>query len=363
MLYVLPRGAAASLSIPRMEIFTHGVWEEDALKLRTLGDIEINLEGGVKFSGELGLRLWSPHLENLTDPGNLIFKNAVFTAHDILGLPLDLTFFVGEKEQIGEGAGFVKYFSDWNFATDYSGHLYFNESSSDTVVYKGLGTVSGTGVVLSLDFGTDFLKTMIYTFQDSLLAEEGYYTSILRGLLDLENVKLEAYLSASYPQSDYGLYSAGLMFYFRPAKIGSFYTQIGIPRLDLADMAFNLDLFYFLFEPRVQFGPLSVNLTFLLRPAYYLNLPTNEEGNMDVNLNILIGQMDVMSLSGGIEATAKLNSNADSDPEINFFTCTLSPYFGVITSGVVWNFKFKYNILKNDTEPMFEGYIGVKAEL
>ena len=366
LFFALPLGAMTSLSIPRMDIYTHGTWEDDTLRLRSLGDIEILLEGGVKLSGELGLRMRALPLEdpNPTNPRNFTFKNVGVTTHGIFGLPLDVDFFVGEKELLGHGASFGKLFSRQNFATAYSGHLYFNNFSSNStstaIVYEGTGKIDGTGIALSTDFGTDFLKTMIYTFQDNILPK-GTYTSILRGLFDWENVKLETYLSASYPQSDSGLYGAGLMLYFRPAKVGGFYTQIGIPRWDPTADTFNLDLFYFLFEPRIQLSPLSVNLTFLLRPAFYLNTPTNEAEDMDVNLNLLLGQPEVTLLNGGLETTAKLNNDAAEGK--NFFNLTFSPYIGATTSGVVWIIKFKYNFIKDEADPMFEGYIGVKAEL
>jgi hypothetical protein len=356
---LFPLGAAGII-VPRMDIFTQGVWEDERVKLQSFGDLEIGLEGGVKLGGELSFRLRADDLEALdpvTNPGNLVFKHAAVTIYDLMNLPLDVGYFVGEGDILCEGATFTKLFGTWNFATAYTGYSYFSIDN----LYEGITRINGTGIKISSDLGTETLRLQGYTYQDNSL-EKGEYTSVIRGLFDTEYLKTEAFISASYPQSTAGTYGAGLMFYYQPSEVGEFFTQIGIPRWDPVNDSFDVDLFYFLFEPRLKFGILSVNMTYLLRPAVYLNQPTGEEGNMDLNINFLLGRPEVTPISGGVESTMKLNTNAGDDPDSNFFNLTVSPYFGAITAGVVWDFKFKVNIVRNESTPMFEGFVGVKAE-
>ena len=359
LVILFPLGAAGII-VPRMDIFTHGVWEDERVKLQSFGDLEIGLEGGVKLGGELSFRLRADDLEALdpvTNPGNLVFKHAAVTIYDLMNLPLDVGYFMGEGDILCEGATFTSLFGTWNFATAYTGYSYFSIDN----LYEGITRINGTGIKISSDLGTESLRVQGYTYQDNSL-EKGEYTSVIRGLFDTEYLKTEVFISASYPQSTAGTYGAGLMFYYQPSDVGEFFTQIGIPRWDPGNDSFDVDLFYFLFEPRLKFGLLSVNMTYLLRPAVYLNQLTGEEGNMDLNINFLLGRPEVTPISGGLESTMKLNTNAGDDPDSNFFNLTVSPYFGAITAGVVWDFKFKVNIVRNESTPMFEGFVGVKAE-
>ncbi|MBI9102146.1 MAG: hypothetical protein JEY99_07010 [Spirochaetales bacterium] len=347
---------AAGILVPRMELYSHGSLEDDTLKLRTRGNIQMDLEGGYKLGGKIAFKMDSTDfLENDAldaDEHNLEFKYGSVTINGLLNIPLDLTYFVGEGDILCEGKSFNHLFGTWNFATNYSGYLYFPEGT----LYEGISKVDGTGLSLTSDFGRENIKAFLYTYQDNTL-DLGEYTTTGRILFNLESLKLEAFLKASYPVTEAGLYGAGLLFYFKPAETGEFFAQIGIPRWDPVDDDFGIDLFYFLFEPRLNLGPVSVVMTYFLRPGYYLNQATDEAGNMDLNLNFMLGQPEVTPISGGVETTLQMASGDE-----NFFNLSVSPYFGAITSGVVWDCKVKINIVRDDSSPMFEGFIGVKAE-
>ncbi len=344
---------AAGILVPRMELYTHGTLEGDSLELRTTGNIELELEGGYKLGGKIAFRMNSSDLEDDTVPHILEYKYGSVSINNIFDIPLDITYFVGEGDLLCEGQSFTNLFGTWNFATNYSGFLYFPGNYR----YEGISRIDGTGFAISSDFGSESIKTFLYTYQDNTLGL-GDYTSVARTILNTESLKLEAFLKGSYPVASAGLYGAGLLFYYSPAETGEFFAQIGIPRWNPVDDEFGIDLFYFLFEPRLKLGPVSVIMTYFLRPGYYLNEATGEEGNMDLNLNFLLGKPEVSPISGGLETTFKMASGTDE----NFFNLSVSPYFGAITSGVVWDCKIKINFLRDDSSPMFEGFIGVKAE-
>jgi len=345
---------AAGIIVPRLELYTHGTMESSRLVLKTTGNVEMELEGGYKLGGNIVFKMDSEDLEDDSLDHILEYKYGSVTINDLFNIPLDFTYFVGEGDILCEGRGFTRTFGTQSFATQYSGFLYFSDGS---YLYEGISRINGTGFALASNWGTDSLKTYLYAFQDNTLGY-GRYSTVARGMLDTENLKLEGFLSASFPAAQAGLYSGGLMFYYKPAEIGSFFAQIGVPRWDPAGDTISANLFYFLFEPRIDLGLVSVVMTYFLRPGYYLMEATGEEGNMDINLNFLVGEPEVTPLSGGVETTGRLIDDG-SGTNFNF---SVSPYLGAIPSGVVWDCKVKINILAGGSTPLFEGFIGVKAE-
>ena len=349
---------AAGIIVPRMELYTYGTLEGGDLILRSNGNVEMELEGGYKLGGNLVFRMNSENLE-VTDPADpqswhlLEYKYGSVSINDLFNIPLDFTYFVGEGDLICEGSSFTRLFGTWNFSTNYAGYLYFPNS----ILFEGISKVDGTGLSFSSDFGKENIKAYLYTYQDNSLGL-GYYSSIGRFLFNMDILKLECFLKGSYPYGNSGLYSGGLMFYLKPAEAGEFFAQIGVPEWDPEGEPFGIDNFYFLFEPRLNLGMVSVVMTYFLHPGYYLYQTTNEEGNMDLNLNFMIGKPEVTPISGGLETTFKMASGTNE----NFFNLSVSPYFGAMTSGVVWDCKLKINIIHDDSSPMFEGFIGIKAE-
>ncbi len=370
-------GFSADLTIPELELISRGTWQNDSLLLQTRGRSEIQVSGGYKFGGSLLLGFESQDLTYanqdaparsnygsdtefynalttyLDNQTTLQFQGARITYRNLFETPTDLTYFVGRNDRLGSAEVFPQQFGSIPIATKYQGYLYFPQNE-----YRGIHTVNGTGVELSSTFGTEWNRSSLYLYQDGYLGE-GIYSTDARFLANFEKLKMEMFGGASFPQSDYGLYRAGILFYYRPAEKGEFFSQIGIPYFAPPD-TLNINDFYFLFEPRVHFEYVSVILTLFWHPSRYLMASTGDEGSADVHFNLMFGNPLENPISGGLETNFTLETESSSSQD---FEIKVTPYLSAITSGVIWNFMINVKLLPYSLDgEMFEGVIGVKAE-
>jgi hypothetical protein len=384
LLFVPGAVFGADLTIPELELITRGTWQNDTLLLQTRGHSEIQVSGGYKFGGSLlfgfesrdlsyagqdapeadtnndgsidgteesaYIAALSDYMDNQT---TLQFQGARITYRNLFESPTDLTYFVGRNDRLGSAEVFPQQFGSIPFATKYQGYLYFPQNE-----YRGIHTVNGTGIELSSTFGTEWNRSSLYLYQDGYLGK-GNYSADARFLANFEKLKLELFGGASFPQADYGLYRTGVLFYYRPAEKGEFFSQIGIPYFTPID-PLNINDFYFLFEPRVHFEYVSVILTLFWHPARYLMEETGDEGSADVHFNLMFGNPLENPVSGGVETNFTLETESTSSQD---FEIKVTPYLSAITSGVIWNFMVNVKVLPYSLdEEMFEGVIGVKAE-
>ncbi len=341
----------ADLLVPEMELITRGYIEDGSLNLGTRGTFDFLIAGGYKFGGRIVLNIESDYLEDLTTDKSLQFKAASITVRDIFSLPVNLSYFTGSIATLCTGDIFPEQFGTERIATRYRGYVYFPEG----IRYDGISAVSGTGLAISSTFAENFITTG-YIYQDAYLGT-GKYSADLHTILNLELIKLEAFIGSSFPMATSGIYRGGLLLFYKTESGGEFLTQIGVPRWDPMKDPFNIDLFYFLFEPRVKLNKFSVILTLFWHPNYYLQSLTNELGSVDINVNFLIGSPEVSPLSGGIENSLKFSTTRDEQ-----FQAFISPYFSAVTSGVLWNFKVNTKVFPFVPENLFEFFVGVKAE-
>lgn len=170
-------------------------------------------------------------------------------------------------------------------------------------------------------------------------------------------MQLETFFGASYPISTYGIYRAGLLFHYVTPEGGEFFTQIGVPRWDpQQDTRFTVDLFYFLFEPRVQIGLFGVSLTFFWHPSYYLQTATGESGITDLYIRFTYGKSPQTRWAGGIENGATLQTNAGEQ-----VTYRLTPFFSILTSGIQWEFRVNFNLYPYHLNSLVETFVGAKT--
>ena len=369
---------AADLIVPELELITRGSWDttSESVLLSTRGRSEIQIGGGYKFGGSLQLGFESDDLSFIgQDPPvlsdfattddyaaalsdymdkqtTLQFQGAMISYRNMFDSYTDLTYFVGRNERLASAEFFPKYFGSRPITTKYQGYLYFPENE-----YRGIHTVNGTGIQLSSSFGSDLSRTNLYFYQDSYLGE-GTYSADLQFLVNYDNLKLELFAGGSFPESDYGLYRAGMMFYFSSGDRGEFFSQVGVPYYKPFD-EFNINTLYFLFEPRIHFDLVSVILTLFWHPGYYLMDATGEEGSADIHFNLQFGDPLESPLSGGLETNFTLVTETSSGQE---FEITTTPYLSVVTSGVVWNFMVNLTLVPYTLEELVEGVIGIKAE-
>ena len=345
---------AADFAVPELELITRGYIEDNAFLLATRGSMEFLIAGGYKFGGRIRLGFESNNLEDLDADRSIQLKGARVIMQDPFGIPFSLAYFTGDSDVFGTGEVFPTYFGARTIASKFSGYLYFPDP--DQVQYDGIHTVSGTGIQISSGFNTDALISSLYIYQDSYLGTGTYSLDIYTALNTMQ-FKLEAFVGGSYPASTYGFYRGGLLLFYDTGQGGEFLTQIGIPRWDPVNDPFAIDLFYFLFEPRVRFGFFAIILTLFWHPQYYLQTVTEELGSADINANFQFGNPDTSQMSGGIEA--KIGFSTTSSQQ---FQAVISPYFSTITSGIIWDFKVNAQLFPFSLATLAQIFIGVRAE-
>ena len=359
---------AANVSIPNMELMTWGRVEDDIYSFYSRAYLELLIDGGYKFGGKAEFLFDDRDLEkqqslpNTYDPNaidqvlqkNLTLKSISVETRRLFDLPLSLVYFSGTTDIFANGEIFPKQYGSYAFASSVKGYVYFPTG----VIYDGLYTVKGTGLKLHVPDLSDWMNLAVYTYQDGYLGV-GKYSSDLRGLFSLENLKIETFIGTSYPNSNSGIYRGGLLFFYSTGLGGEFYTQIGVPRWDpVVDKSFNIDLFYFLFEPRVRIDLFSIILTFFWHPEYYNQIATDETGTVDIFIKFLYGDPRRTQANGGLEN--RLAFQTQSGDQIIY---RLSPFLSVVTSGVIWDFKVNVRLYPYKQKELIETFIGIKTEL
>ncbi|MBU0926427.1 MAG: hypothetical protein KKA67_01645 [Spirochaetes bacterium] len=350
----------ADLSIPYIGLLTNGrLNAAGAFELSTRVGIDMLIEGGAKFDAwfKLGFRTaaveeylraaesltsvpadatladLAESASNLEAATGLSLRTVAIQVKGLFGTPLEMATFVGHLDTFCSGSDFTTLFGASDFATKFRGYMYYPDGigGDPSRRYDGLHEAYGTG--LRFSYPLESIRPYLYAYQDSWLGA-GYYSLDARALVDADNVKLEAFAGASFPVSAVGVYRAGLLFYFDTGAIGDFYAQIGIPRWDPTE-AFRMDMLYFMFEPRVDFGPGELVLSLFFHPAYYLQRATSESGAMEFRFDIGFGAITEGSFRSGVEAELSYNPNLDT----NTLTMDAAPYLQTIRNGVRWDIR------------------------
>lgn len=352
--------SGADLSVPYLGLLTNGrLNAAGAFELSTRVDIDMMVQGGDAFDAwfKLGFRHASVEdyfesvgsivalpaepdaddlaeaIRKLQDASGLSLRTAAIEVKKLFGSPFNLSAFVGHLDTFCSGADFPTLFGTADFATRFRGYMYYPDGigGDPTRRYDGLHEIYGTGLRLSLP--GDLIAPFMYLYQDSWLGS-GKYSADARILLNAEKIKLEAFAGGSFPVSTYGVYRAGLLFYYDTGVIGDFYAQIGVPRWDPTG-EFGLDSLYFMFEPRVRFGEGSLTLSLFFHPAWYLQAETGESGAMEMRVDLGFGQIAEGSRRGGAELELAYDPNLSS----NSLTIDAAPYFQTIAGGIRWDLR------------------------
>lgn len=346
-------GFSADVFVPSLELLTRMYSDSGVFSLQTKGSFELNIEGGYKFGGKLKIGIEDIVVDDITDLPNLEFQAAEVMINDLFELPFSLSYYTGIIDDFCNGDIFHTYFGTGIIEPNLSGYMAFG----DGIYYDGLSSVAGTGISASSNFGTDWNYTKVYLYQDAYLGT-GYYSADIRSAFNLGNLKLEGFTGASFPVSTAGIYRAGFLLYYEASETGSFFAQIGIPRWDPTVDDFGINLFYFLFEPRLSFGLFGINLSFFWHPTYYHNTATNEEGSIDLLVDFEIGDLEQAPVTGGLSTKLSYDGSLAEDQ----FETIVSPYLSVVTSGVIWDLQLDVQVLPWDLTTMFVGYLGIRAE-
>ncbi|TVQ23714.1 MAG: hypothetical protein EA382_09425 [Spirochaetaceae bacterium] len=359
---------AANVTIPAFQLLTRGAMDDGTFVLRTQADIDVELGGGYKFGGQLGLSLNTVDLEAPSTPGDtyepdviraaldrsLTLSYARVVVRDLFGVGVDLDYFVGRYRTLLSGDIFPEQFGSAVVASDMRGLLYF----PDGVVYNGIHTINGTGLGFALPGLAPWLYLDAALYQDGYLGQ-GRYSTDLRAAFNFMGFKAETFAGATFPEGAIGAYRAGLLLYYATGTGGEFLTQIGVPRWrPVADGPLTIDDFMFLFEPRVDLGLLSVILTLFWHPQYYHQAPTGERGATDIIVKLLARDREADSASGGLETALRLRPD---DPD-RTLRVVVSPFLTLHSLGVDWDFKVNLNVFPFAPDDLVEGFVGFRTQ-
>ncbi|HOV37989.1 MAG TPA: hypothetical protein PLG79_04640 [Spirochaetales bacterium] len=358
---------SAEISIPRFELMSWGRMEDEQFGIFSRAYLEIAIQGGTEtFGGQAEFLFEDSSIEDTGelpstyDPvlledsfqKKIGLKSLSVEMKHLLNSSLSLAYFTGTTDVFGGGKIFPTEFHTPPIASLVEGYVYFPWG----VRYEGIYTVSGTGLKLDTAKTFDSALVSLYTYQDQYLGK-GKYSSDLHAVFNFNALKMETFLGASYPISTYGLYRGGLLFYYSTPEGGEFFTQMGIPLWDPeADKEFTVDLFYFLFEPRVRIGLFAIDITFFWHPEYYLQQPTLESGTADIFLRFMYGQLNKTHWMGGIESGFTIQTNVGD--EVSY---RLTPLFMLDTAGVTWELRVNFNLYPYHLNSLVEAYLGAKT--
>ncbi len=360
--------SAANVTIPTFQLLTRGVLDDGLFVLQTRADIDIRLGGGYKYGGELGFSIRSANLEEPSIPGptydqeviaaafreRLRLGSASIIVRDLFGLPLDARYFIGEYTRLLNGDVFPEQFGSRIIASDLRGLLAFPTG----VVYDGVHAIDGTGLSLATASLAPWLYLEGAFYQDRYLGP-GHYSADIRAAFNTSGFKAETFIGASHPGAQFGIYRAGLLLYYAATPGTEFLTQIGVPRwAPVDDGPLNIDSFFFLFEPRVHVGLVSIVLSLFWHPEFYVQAPTNEQGATDIIVRLIAGDRTEGMISGGIENGIRLRpTSAEEQLRVG-----VAPFMTISSSGVLWDFKTNFNLFPFDAASLFEAYVGVRTQ-
>ncbi len=356
-----------NLTMPTFQLLTRGALDEGLFVLRSQADIAIRVGGGDKFGGELNLSIRSTDLEQTSIPGpvydqeimraalreHLSLRSAGLIVRDLFGLPIDFRYFVGEHARILTGDLFPDELGTRTIATSHRGLLAFPQG----VIYDGVHAIDGTGIALTTADLAPWLSLEAAVYQDGHLGP-GHYSADVRAGFNLGSLKAETFAGASYPGAPFGLYRGGVLLHYAAGPGSEFFTQVGVPRwAPVDDGPLNIDAFFFLFEPRVHVGTLSIILTLFRHPSYYVQAPTGEAGATDIIVRLVAGERLDAPVAGGLENSVRLRP-AGAEEQLR---ATISPFVTIKSSGVVWDFRVHLNVFPYDAASLFEASMGVKT--
>jgi len=307
--------------------------------------------------------------DRLNNQAFLGFRIAKATAKGLFGLPLELSYFLGQGDDFCTGDDFSSIFGIAPFGTDFKGFLYFPDGIGGvpTRQYNGIYGVRGTGISLALTKWTSFVP-ILYLYQDfastpyylnpgtSVFGGGNLYSGDLRMLIYHGALDLEVFGGVTTtPNLDTSI-RGGLMFHLGSASGAEFFAQGGIPGWTLGK-DLSIDNLFFLMEPRLHFNNFGIIVTFFYHPVEYIHILTDDErGRADLNVKFQIGKAD-SGFTGGIELGGNLKLAGLQD-----FTFHLSPFVSFISGGLRWDAKIQLNPSDYTTPAeMLELFIGVRT--
>jgi hypothetical protein len=381
---------AADLRVDQLELLTHGGLNQatGAFEVSSRLFFDLAIAGGDKFSGlvrmdflngniEKALSMASGDLDtgtattadiadrinNLTSPR---LRTVSVTASSIFGLPLDVSYFVGQMDNFASGDDFVALFGAAPFATDLRGPMVYPDGvGGDTKLwFDGIYAANGTGFRIATTPKLDASSVgYLYFYQDSNIGP-GTWSGDLRYLLNGPKVKAELFAGAT-TGGGYGYYRGGLLFYATSGDVGEFFAQTGVTHWD-PGTAFSLDDMYFLFEPRINFGSAQAAITVFYHPSWYLQKDYSllgEKGALDAAFNLRFGHIAQAGAEGGVQTILTFRPLTTAPAVTPPLAIDTAPYYSLIAGGIRWDFKLDLRVFPYPSQwyGMFKPFIGLKT--
>jgi hypothetical protein len=393
-LFLVPQWLfGAEITVPRLEFASRGASKDGDFIVSTSAEADIAVSGGYKYGMTLGLGFEAQNLEKAFSYGRIeplpaggtpdaddynnladrLSNQAVLsvrlleaTAREVFGKPLDLSFFAGHYHALGSGDEFVSRFGTVPVGSSYRGFFYFPEGIGNDPSRRyngGIHSIFGTGVAASLSL-SDNVVSGLYAYQDlsyrHLSPDEttgGRFSGDFRILVNGEKIKFEFFSGGSYLGDGKPAFHGGLLALFSSGVGFDFLFQGGIPFWRY-DEGVSIDNCYFLMEPRLRIGKAGLHITFFYHPVYYQNIEEiDERGRADVNTKLFFGDINESLFEWGLESTMRFQIKNGEDLSI-----WLSPFVGVVTSGLRWDFKVRVNPLYfTKGGDMVEAFIGIRT--
>jgi hypothetical protein len=386
--------SGAEITVPRLEVASRSIVEDGELAVTSNAAVDISLEGGYKYGILLGLSFESANLikalsyrnfearmldpadpvsgedynrlaERLNNQAALSFRIAKATARDIFTLPLDFSYFVGLGDTFCSGEEFTVRCGVPNMETEFTGFYYFPEGIGGSLYrrYDGIHAAQGTGFSLALT-SWDWVVPMAYFYHNlpqistaGVLSTKNYFSGDLRALFNLEKIKIEGFFGASGGAGEKPEIRGGLLAFFTSGLGADFLIQCGVPGW-VAGEEFSVDNWYFLLEPRMDFGLLALHVNFFYHPLQYLHIKTEDErGRAHMNIKLFVGELETAGIQGGLETTVGIKVDRLKD-----FSLKISPFMSMVSNGLRWDFKIRLDPLASDhPEEVVEIFAGIRT--
>lgn len=380
---------AADLRVDQLELLTHGALNQSssAFEVGSRLYFDLSMEGGDKFAGLLRMDFLNGDIEKalshagdslgssastaeITDKlNNLIspeLRTVAVTARSILGLPLDLSYFVGSMDTFCSGDDFAPLFGAVPFSTDLRGPMVYPDGvgGNPKLWFDGIYAVNGTGFRIATTPKLSAKSvSYLYIYQDSNVGP-GTWSGDLRFLVNGLSAKAEFFAGAT-TGSDFGLYRGGMLFYASSGNVGEFLAQTGVTRWDPSG-SFGLDNLFFLFEPRINMGIAQAAITVFYHPSWYLQQDYRDKGEqsaMDAAFNLRFGRIAQFGAEGGIQTMLAFRPQTTDTAVTPPLAIDTAPYYSLIAGGVRWDFKLDLRVFPFPDQwyGMFRPFIGLKT--
>jgi hypothetical protein len=387
--------SGAEITIPRLEVISRAASQNGEFAISSNASVDMALNGGYKYGVLLGLSFESANLikalsyrnfaAGMADPAMFYveadeynelvdrynnqaffsFRVAKATARDLFNLPLELSYFVGLGDSFCSGEEFSSRYGVPNMETEFTGYYYFPEGIGGNPYrrYDGIHAVQGTGFSFALTKWEKFIP-MLYLYQDiprfntaGTLSTKNFFSGDIRGLFNGEKFKAELFAGVSGGKGEKPDLRGGMLAFFSSGEGADFLIQCGVPGWVMNEK-FSVDNWYFLMEPRIDFGLLALHVSFFYHPLQYLHIESEEErGKADINIKLFIGDLEEFRFQGGLETTVGIKVDKQKD-----FSLKISPFISLVSDGLCWDFKLRLNPLASATpEKMLEVFAGIRT--